>query len=171
MQKIQMNKGQQGFTLIELMIVVAIIGILAAIAIPQYQNYVGRSNVASAVSTLAANKTGIEDYVMNYGEFPDGQTAPVAQVGNVGDQNYTAAVRGERPQDLGIVQPTFGEITLAPAAANDGSGYIQLEFTSGNPGVNGNAVRYIRDADGTWTCASTVDEDFIDKACSSVTSF
>ena len=53
-----MNK-QQGFTLIELMIVVAIIGILAAIAIPQYQNYTARANGASAVASLGAAKTGV----------------------------------------------------------------------------------------------------------------
>lgn len=53
-----MNK-QQGFTLIELMIVVAIIGILAAIAIPQYQNYTARANGASAVASLGAAKTAV----------------------------------------------------------------------------------------------------------------
>jgi type IV pilus assembly protein PilA len=53
-----MNK-QKGFTLIELMIVVAIIGILAAIAIPQYQNYTARANGASAVASLGAAKTGV----------------------------------------------------------------------------------------------------------------
>ena len=167
MKNIQINHAQKGFTLIELMIVVAIIGILAAIAIPQYQNYVGRSNVASAVSTLAANKTGLEDYVMNYGEFPDGTTQP--QAADNTTTPPTPAVRGERPEDLGIVQPTFGDITIADT--NNGAGYIELAFTSGNPGINGNAVRYIRDQDGTWTCETTVDEDFADKACTPVASF
>ena len=69
--------AQKGFTLIELMIVIAIIGILAAIAIPQYQNYVGRANVAAAVQTLSSNKTGLENYVMENGFFPDGTTGAV----------------------------------------------------------------------------------------------
>ena len=54
-----MKRIQQGFTLIELMIVVAIIGILAAIAIPQYQNYTGRAQLSDAITIAGGLKTAV----------------------------------------------------------------------------------------------------------------
>ena len=161
-----MNTMQKGFTLIELMIVVAIIGILAAIAIPQYQNYVGRSNIAAAVQTVSANKTGLEEYVMEYGEFPDGTTkpAPAKPESAPGAGDAKAAVRGERAEDLGIVNPSFGKIVLKDLS--DGAGAITLTFTTGNPGINAKNVQLQRDANGTWTCVSDVDKKFENKACS-----
>jgi type IV pilus assembly protein PilA len=69
-KEIQMKRVQQGFTLIELMIVVAIIGILAAIALPAYQDYTVRAKVSEAVVKGAEAKTGISEFFASQGHMP-----------------------------------------------------------------------------------------------------
>lgn len=65
-----MNRVQQGFTLIELMIVVAIIGILAAVALPAYQDYTVRAKLSEVVGLAAAAKTSISEYYISMGTMP-----------------------------------------------------------------------------------------------------
>jgi type IV pilus assembly protein PilA len=73
---------QKGFTLIELMIVIAIIGILAAIAIPAYQNYTIRSQVTEGLSLADGWKTAISEYYAQNGAFPTGSTTAASGAAN-----------------------------------------------------------------------------------------
>lgn len=73
-----MKQVQKGFTLIELMIVVAIIGILAAVALPAYQDYTARSKIATVVATAASGKTAMFDYYTTEGVMPTAAAAIIA---------------------------------------------------------------------------------------------
>jgi type IV pilus assembly protein PilA len=97
---------QKGFTLIELMIVVAIIGILAAIAIPAYQDYTIRAQVTEGLNLAGAVKASVAEYYANYG------TWPTALIGNAAGQlGYTNAPSGKYVASIAL-SATGGNIII-----------------------------------------------------------
>ena len=142
------KKTQQGFTLIELMIVVAIIGILAAVAIPSYQDYTARAQASEAVNLNAGLKTPFSEYYLDKGEWPI-LTALGAQTKG----KYVA------------------KIEAAPSGTK-----VDIVATMGTTGVNQairNSTVLLNGAAAagtiTWTCESgggkAIDEKYLPGAC------
>jgi type IV pilus assembly protein PilA len=107
-----MRRVQQGFTLIELMIVVAIVGILAAIALPAYQDYVVRSKMSEAIAAIAACKTSVAEYASSHAAYPPLMTDAACSTTStkyVASLDATAGVITAVSQGTGA---TGGECTL-----------------------------------------------------------
>ena len=140
--------AQKGFTLIELMIVVAIIGILAAIAIPQYQNYIAKSQVSRVMSELGGLKTAVETCLLE-GVEADCQTGATAS-------NLLGAAVTGTPAGIAI------DITLSSSTAS-----IVGTFNNSAASIlHSDTLTWARDADGVWTCATTVEAKFKPTGCS-----
>ena len=140
-----MSGKSNGFTLIELMIVVAIIGILAAIAIPAYQTYTIRAQVSEGLSLSDGYKTVLWDYYSQHGVFPpSNQSANVPQAGAI-QGNYVSSVDISN----GLIKIQFG------GKANQAILGKQLEL-SGRTGSS--ALQ--------WTCkADTVPTRYLPTSC------
>lgn len=122
-----MKAVNKGFTLIELMIVVAVIGVLAAIAIPQYQNYVAKSELAAAYSTVSAMKVNYEDYIANNPAAPTSVT-------DIGGPTLDA---------------TVGTITV------DGTGISYAFGSKSSAKIGSSASLAIAKSDTGWACTVT----------------
>lgn len=104
-----MKRVQQGFTLIELMIVVAIIGILAAVALPAYNDYTTRAQVAEAVELAGGLKQPLYDYVIDRNELPTDFIAPPA---NPGATELSATLRGRYSKFDTVTRPAANQIWI-----------------------------------------------------------
>lgn len=133
----EMKKVQQGFTLIELMIVVAIIGILAAIAIPAYQDYTIRAQVSEGLNLSAGAKAAVSEYYMDRGNFPLNNTSAGVSLANTITGNYVSLVTIA----TGVIEVTFS--STAPRRANVLINGATLRLS---PATTAGSV--------TWTCST-----------------
>lgn len=145
----QMKKNvQKGFTLIELMIVIAIIGILAAIAIPAYQDYVAKSQVTSALAEITPAKTNIEVLINE---------------GKAGSLSTTST----DPGFIGVQVPTTYCTTVVPSfSAADGSGTLVCTMRNFSPALGtAPTITLTRTTTGSWSCGTSVARKFAPTNC------
>ena len=139
-----MKRIQQGFTLIELMIVVAIIGILAAIALPAYQDYTVRARVSEGIMAAGGCKAAIAEYVASNGTFPLDLSASGCQ-----------SVATKYVASLDVAAGTISVVMSADPALAGAAG-MTVTLTPGAI-TTGNAVT-------DWTCRGSIDK-FVPGSC------
>ncbi len=137
MKNMKINHAQKGFTLIELMIVVAIIGILAAIAIPQYQDYIARSQATRVLGEISAAKTATEES-LSRGVFPNTPGALGMTSSNLMAGQVPAVTFASNGQGAGTIVATFGTDAAAVIATK--------------------TMTLTRDVNGNWVCTTTLVE-------------
>ncbi len=143
-----MQKSQQGFTLIELMIVVAIIGILAVIAIPAYQNYIARGQVTEALSLASGLKGAVAEVFAQDGSCPESGSNGIP---------FSTAVTGQYVASVATASAA-GKCTITATMKSAGV----------SAGIQGKALVLTMTDGGSnaWSCNSTnIDQKYLPKAC------
>jgi len=139
-----MKKIQQGFTLIELMIVVAIIGILAAVALPAYQDYTVRAKVSEVMLAASGMKTDIAEWYQTKGSLPANNSVSIGT-----SSKYVKSVRWNGTAIVAEAQgdPRIAGSTLSLTAVTTGAGAGQID----------------------WTCSGTILNKYLPATCKSGT--
>ncbi len=158
LRRLEKKKGKQkGFTLIELMIVVAIIGVLAAVAIPAYQDYTAKAQVSEAFSLAASAKQAVTLYHAEKGSFPTDNTMAGLEAASAIKGTYVTSVA---VGTAGVITVTMGLATDGVVAAEK---TVVLEPDDTSPG----SIQWacIAASNTTATTRSTVPDKYLPSSC------